>query len=268
MKRIAICFHGLSYGVNFKKGGLPVTFEKGLESFHRNVVNHNKDFSFDVFFHSWSNPLEETIKQKYSPADCIFESSKRLVELSFWQKTYSFLRTIKNQDKEYSRYNNIYSRWYSFQKAFSLADKYSKENDVTYDYVLVLRFDMVFLNTIDFSTIDISSFTCGRWMGYHDGVTFVTDDAVRNIYKKDYSIKERGYPHNDEGLQDFFFGADMPFMKEFSNIFFELKQLIRRAGLSNHKIALYKFLELSMPHNKKLTSPINFMSDYYLERWL
>lgn len=76
MKRIAICYHGLSYGANFKKGGLPVTFEKGLESFHRNVVNHNKDFSFDIFFHSWSNSLEETIKQKYSPVDCVLNLQK------------------------------------------------------------------------------------------------------------------------------------------------------------------------------------------------
>lgn len=268
MKRIAICFHGLSYGVNFKKGGLPVTFDKGLETFHRNVVNHNKDFSFDVFFHSWSNPLEETIKQKYSPVDFVFEPSKKLVKLNFWQKTYSLLRALKNQDKEYSRYNNIYSRWHSFQKAVSLAEAYSKEKNVTYDYILVLRFDMVFINAIDFSKADLNSFICGKWIGYHDGRNFVADDAVRYINKQDYSIKERGYPHNDEGLQDFFFGADMPFMKEFSNIFFELKHLIRRVGLSSHKIALCKFLELSKLYNKKLNSPIKFISDYYLERWL
>lgn len=268
MKRIAICFHGLSYGVNFKKGGLPVAFEKGLESFQKNVVNHNKDFSFDIFFHSWSNPIEKTIKQKYSPVDCVFEPSKKLVKLNFWQKTYALLRAVKNQDKEYSRYNNIYSRWYSFQKAFSLAEAYSKEKKVTYNYVLVLRFDMVFLNPIDLSMFDLTTFTCGCFIGYHDGKKFVADDAVRYINKQDYSIKERGYPHNNEGLQDFFFGADMPFMKEFSNIFFELKHLIRKAGLSNHKIALYKFLELSKLYNKKLTSPIDYITDYYLERWL
>ena len=268
MKRIAICFHGLSYGVNFKKGGLPVTFEKGLESFHRNVVNHNKDFSFDVFFHSWSNPLEETIKQKYSPVDCVFEPSKKLVELNLWQKIYALLRALKNQDKEYSRYNNIYSRWYSFQKAFSLAETYSKENNVTYDYVLVLRFDMVFLNQINFLTIDLNTFICGRFIGYHDGKKFVADDAVRKINKQDYSIKERGYPFNDEGLQDFFFGANMSFMKDFSNIYFELKTLIRKAGLSNHKIALYKFLELEKKKKAKLAHPVDYISDYYLERWL
>lgn len=268
MKRIAVCYHGLSYGENFKKGGLPVTFEKGLESFQRNVVNYNKNFFFDIFFHSWSNPLEEIIKQKYSPIKYLFEPSKKLVELSLWQKTYSIIRALKNQDKEYSRYNNIYSRWYSFQKAFSLAESYSKNNNVIYDYVLVLRFDMVFLNQIDFSKIYLNSFTCGRFIGYHDGKNFVADDDVRNINKQDYSIKERGYPFNDEGLQDFFFGANMSFMKDFSNIYFELKTLIRKAGLSNHKIALHKFLELEKKRKTKLSHPLEYITDYYLERWL
>lgn len=197
-----------------------------------------------------------------------FEPSKKLVELNLWQKTYSFLRVLKNQDKEYSRYNNIYSRWYSFQKVFSLAEAHSKNNNVIYDYVLVLRFDMVFLNQIDFSKIYLNSFTCGRFIGYHDGKNFVADDDVRNINKQDYSIKERGYPFNDEGLQDFFFGANMSFMKDFSNIYFELKTLIRKAGLSNHKIALHKFLELEKKRKTKLAHPLEYITDYYLERWL
>ena len=127
---------------------------------------------------------------------------------------------------------------------------------------------MVFLNQINFLTIDLNTFICGRFIGYHDGKKFVADDAVRKINKQDYSIKERGYPFNDEGLQDFFFGANMSFMKDFSNIYFELKTLIRKAGLSNHKIALYKFLELEKKKETKLAHPVDYISDYYLERWL
>ena len=53
MNRIAICFHGLSASTSDK--GFKINFKESIDSLKKKIINCNKKYKFDIYFHTWDN---------------------------------------------------------------------------------------------------------------------------------------------------------------------------------------------------------------------
>lgn len=259
--KIALCYHGIAKGHNFKDGGLPVGFDYEFDLVKKNLLDNNKNCQFDIFLHSWSIDYKEEILKKMNPKDFLFEKSKKFIKVSFFNYIKEHIKKKLGKGFEPQRINNIYSRWYSFRKVCELVEKC----DENYDLVIVTRFDMCLLSKFDINDIESHKFYSGDWIGlYKDGKEILEQD-----YKNNKGIKsiKKGYPFDNEGVQDFFFIADYDYMiNSFSRIFKDLKNLIKKYGKSNHLIALGKLKE-----DNKLQSHqriLDYRKDYFLSRWL
>ena len=61
---MALCYHGIAKGQNFKNGGLPVGFEHEFHLITQNLIKNNKDCKFDIFLHSWSLDYKDEVIEK------------------------------------------------------------------------------------------------------------------------------------------------------------------------------------------------------------
>lgn len=260
--RVALCYHGIAKGHNFKNGGLPVGFDHEFDLMTKNLIEHNKDCSFDIYLHSWSLDYEKEVVSKMNPIDYIFEPSRKFKKPSFFKVVKEKVKKSIGKGYEVNRINNIYSRWFSYKQVCDLVKKSNQE----YDLVIVTRFDMCLLSPFDLSKIKTDKFYSGDWITFYNG--------DKELLEEDYDLKNssfkevlKGYPHDHEGLQDFFFISSNEYMlHSFSTIFDNLKTFIKQFGPSNHMIAKGK-LEVDgmlQKHQRVLT----YSKDYFLSRWL
>jgi hypothetical protein len=180
--KIAICLHGLASGFNDK--GVPVSFEEGIESLKQNVFG---DHDVDIFFHTWSEDSEKDLVERYNPKKYLVE--KQIIfkhPYGIDSTQYSFTPDIQ------TKLQSTYSRWYSLDKCISLKKEEEDANDFKYDFVLALRFDMVFYDSfIKFENLNPNVFYVSNWwhnrfnFGYNDP-WFITGsenaDKVGNLY--------------------------------------------------------------------------------------
>lgn len=260
--RVALCYHGIAKGHNFKNGGLPVGFEHEFDLMTENLIKYNKDCSFDIFLHSWSLDYEKEVISKMKPKEYIFEPSKRFKKPSFLKLVKEKIKKSLGRGYEVNRINNIYSRWYSYKRVCDLV----QQSNEMYDLVIVTRFDMCLLSPLDLSLIKADKFYSGDWITFYDGDNEILEENfdVKNLKLKEVS---KGFPHDREGLQDFFFISSQEYMLEsFGTIFDSLKTLIRRFGPSNHLIAKGKLeLDGMLPKHQRV---LTYSKDYFLSRWL
>ena len=258
--RVALCYHGIAKGHNFKNGGLPVGFDHEFDLIKKNLIEHNKDCVFDVFLHSWSLDYKDLVIEKLKPKDSLFEQSKEFKKPSFWLLCKELIKRILGRVYELQRINNIYSRWYSFMKVCDLV----KESGQKYDLVIVTRFDMCLLNKFALTELNPNNFYSGDWVTYYNGSEELQEENYENEYHK---AIPKGYPFDDEGLQDFFFISSQDYLiSKFSRIFNQLNSLLKKYGNSNHLIALGKIKEDNMLKSHKRI--LIYSKDYFLSRWL
>ena len=137
-------------------------------------------FDTDVFIHTWSHEKQDKINNLYKPKKGIFEKqinfSVDLAEFGIkgndhtkWnisedaKKGYKILiddrpswdHFIKEMNREAYR---VQSRWYSTKKVVELKSLYEKENNFKYDYVIVARFDCLFLRPFVFQNLPKNGF--------------------------------------------------------------------------------------------------------------
>ena len=262
--RIALCYHGIAKGKNYKDGGLDVGYQKEFDLIKKNLIKHNPNCEFDIFLHSWSYEFQDEIISYMKPKSHSFEIPKNIKKVSFYALIKESIKKLLGKTFEYKRINNIYSRWYSFQRACNLV----KQSGINYDLIIVTRFDMALLNPLDIFQLDSSSFYSGDWIGLS-----YKNRILEGFEYKDFNNKEGasqipiGYPYDDEGLQDFFFiGSSEYMLNSFGNIFDELTSLIKKYGRSNHFIALGKLKEDKVVGSHKRI--LKYGEDYFLTRWL
>lgn len=260
--KVALCYHGIAKGYNFKNGGLPVGFSHEFDLITQNLINCNKNYEFDIYLHSWSLDAKDEVVTKMKPEAYLFEKPKQFNKFSFLTFFKETIKKLMGKGYELQRKNNIYSRWYSFSQVCNLI----KQSNKKYDLIIVTRFDMCLLNTLDLSQLNFENFYSGDWKG----IVQEEKEILEEDYKHNNSnikLINKGYPYDNEGLQDFFFISSPSYMIDsFSLIFNELKELIKKYGLSNHSIALGKLKE-----DNKLSSHkriLSYSKDYFLSRWL
>lgn len=199
--KIALCLQGLSVGKNDK--GDIVSAIGCSDSIKENIINSDTD----VFIHTWNQHTDsiEEIKTIYNPKKSIFE------EQIMFDDTSTKLHSTK-------------SRWYSQMKSIELKKQYEKENDFTYDFVMVSRFDCAYHTLIDFTTLDPTKFYASHWE----------------------------FPHNLDGFLDYWFITNSVNMDSFGDLYNKLNFYLNSwtcVPLSNHVLSRYHVRELGLENN-------------------
>ena len=143
-----------------------------------------ENYDTDCFIHSWEVNEESNIKKIYSPKISVFEPQidfkMNLSEYGFevdnlnyseWKNVSDIARLgykymIDDRVKKYTKDQiinefeiqtfRVSSRFYSIKNVLELKDLYEKENNISYDYVLVLRFgcDWSFRQKFNFENLN------------------------------------------------------------------------------------------------------------------
>ena len=208
--KVALCLFGFSYGTYSNRN---VNFFKGYESYQKNLL---EKYDIDVFIHSWNDNRDNLIKY-YQPKELLLED-----QAEFKQKFentddfHNFKYGLKDV-KYYSarvKYKD-YSQFYSINQVNQLRLKYQETHKITYDLIILSRFDMDLKVNRDLSTYDPTKF-------------YVNDKRkcrYRNEIKKFKYIIAKLYMGNNE---------DINYM---SNLFHHLhKYKFARPAGSKHSI--------------------------------
>ena len=175
--KIALCLQGTVGNVYTNKKQYEhredVDYRIGLEHYKKHLFENN---DVDVFIHCWNTKYEKEIVNDYNPKKYRFEEQKEF-------------------NLETTRLNYMKSRWYSQKKVLDLKKLYELENNFTYDYVMVSRFDQAFLTDLNFSNYDPNKF----WA------------------PNDQELKEHSM--NTEMFLDYFFFSNSKNMDKFGRLF-------------------------------------------------
>jgi len=133
MKKNALCFYGISSGINDKNEKI-MHIDECFESIKKYIINNSY---YDIFFHTWNNinnpNLEEYLIQLYNPKNYIIDNQIQFIN--------------KNKEtKHIEHYNASKSRWYSSKKVIELKEQYEYINNFNYNITFVCRFDCFFFN--------------------------------------------------------------------------------------------------------------------------
>ncbi len=131
--RVALCLYGLTGAVDFGFG-LGKSIDPRIGHYHhlKHIIKPN---NADVFFHSWNTEFEDLLVDLYKPKKHVVEP-----QIIF--------------DKDSVNKNSIPSRWWSNSVVMNLKRQYEKENNFEYDWVIIYRFDHVFLVDLNFDKFD------------------------------------------------------------------------------------------------------------------
>lgn len=155
MNKIAFCLFGIVGGTGGKDGiGSPVDFVQCGESYKNYIFEGN---DVDVFIHSWSEQYGKELNKLYNP-----KKSEYQFQIKFDDKgdTYS-------KDRHRSC-----SRWYSTKKVVNLQRQYAIENKIKYDFIMLSRFDILWLQKLNFNKLKKDIFYVPYWNIHKGHKTF------------------------------------------------------------------------------------------------
>lgn len=195
--RSALCLHGIVGGVRGKDGkGDTVDFKECRNAYLKNVIVPN---NCDVFLHSWSIDHEPSVVAAYQP------------KLSKFQPLHQFkllFKHLPHMDDEY----RIRSRWLSYKTVVELKRVFEQEQSFKYDFVMVARYDLLFLTPFDFSELSPHHFYASNW---------------NNHRKVKVPRRDNSSPRSHR-LQDTWFVASSEMMDQFSGLYDSLDEYVIR----------------------------------------
>ncbi len=245
--KFAVCFHGLVGSTN--KGGLGknLNLEESYKTFVKNVIECNKTHSFDIFVHSQSLKNKNEIIKLLKPKKYLIENQKMFKNYKSHPSFYTlnfYLKCIKNifRIKQYLTKHNFrvfcaYSRWYTAYKVLEIMKNYEIEKKLKYDFIILIRMDLSFLNKIHLNNLKKNILYCSNW---NEGPT------PENNYKLNVKLNNLSLEKN-RGLLDFWFIGDNDLINRFSKLYLRLKYY----HIDNHTAA--------KQHADYLNLKINYM---------
>ena len=206
--KVALCLHGLVGGSKGKNGkGSTLDVKKLYQSLKSNLLNNN---DIDIFIHTWSLESQTNLELFYKP------------KLSLYQKRVQF--DIENEK------NNIFSRFFSANKALELKNQYEKHTNIEFDYVMLSRIDLLWFSPLLFHQYDSRFFYASHWN--HNGCNKLGPYDYTNL-------------HTNSGFLDFFFFSNSKTMSTFGklcNINYIKTLLESGIALSGHSLT-YKIAQ-------------------------
>jgi hypothetical protein len=154
--RIAVCFFGLAYGYGKASTGRRERASKvqcltSLKSIQHSIYLKN---DCDTYFHAWidSEERENSLVKVLSPKSYIaekqieFDCDAQINDPNLYKKKL----TKGPKTLRHSTLSQTYSRTRSLQLAFDAMES----GEETYDFIIALRYDLHFMQTIKFETFD------------------------------------------------------------------------------------------------------------------
>ena len=214
--KIAICLYGLSTGKNDK--GNTVSFERSYEMLKKNILDLNDT---DIFIHTWTEDKKTInyIKELYKPTSSIFEEQIMFADTS-------------------TKHHSTKSRWYSHMRSVEFKKQHEKKENFIYDFVIVSRFDNVFITPFNFTEYEPRFFYSSNWIA----------------------------PHNIKGFLDYWFLSDSETMDSFSNLYHKIDSYLYKDNitLSNHVLSKHHAIQIGLEENLKYIKTEKI--DFVLER--
>lgn len=171
----------------------------------------NKDVQIDLFAHMWESHEYKEALDLYKFTQVKLEQPK------------DFSKLYEGKSGFCPKSFTLYPMWYSIQSGCELLKNYIEENNVQYDFVVRLRFDMYFHHNLVFDKLDKNLLYTSEaaWPGSHlfdDSWGICGQDRYIEIYQQLYLKfvarhlnrdfvhrgEENTYEHiNELGLLDF-----------------------------------------------------------------
>ena len=134
--------------------------------------------------------MSEAILKYYEPKSYIFEPQKKFVNDKL-----NVDRILATHAWAYNRerfIDMLYSSWYSIQQSNTLKELYRIQNNITYDYVMRIRFDIcynipVICSHYDSSVVNISNRQLPVFDMVDDRFAFSNNDNM-NIYSSGFNF--------------------------------------------------------------------------------
>lgn len=154
--RVAICLYGTSKSIDTR--GISIDWGDSYKNFVEFVKKSNH--TFDIFIHTWSISEEEALKKYFKPKKILAEESV-FPNYSHNLDSNDFKDTGHYEPE--TKIQATYSRWDSECKSIGLKKQFELENNITYDFVLSRRFDLLFYNSFIFEKLNKSNFYTSNW---------------------------------------------------------------------------------------------------------
>jgi len=142
-------------------------------SYQKNIIEPNK---VDVFIHTWDTHLEKKIRSIFKPVKSIFEE-QIVFDIPDHVQAKGGRPTPEHRKQVH------WSMFYSIKSSVGLKAQYEKENDFTYDCVMIGRFDTSWETVVDFSKFDMSKFYVDRCCQMWYNGTDIFNGGKGPIYK-------------------------------------------------------------------------------------
>lgn len=145
MSKVAVIFHGIVGGVKDRNSeGEYIDFETCSTFIKKNILDQ---CDCDIFMHSWSTEVEEELVKIYKPKVSLFQPQEHF---GHEQKTAT--------DPEIGQAFRSTSKYTSLERVLELKRSYENKLGFKYDWVLVLRFDLVIFTKLNLANFDNSCF--------------------------------------------------------------------------------------------------------------
>ena len=201
--KIAIVMHGQAGTSNKYGTGTELDVELSHKHFKKHILDKNPNV--DVFMHSWSTDKREKLINLYSPKIEYFEPQiifdfEYIVgdpnspggEINRW-------RDGKFKGLDNLRFHGLFSRWYSAKMSNELRLIYQSQNNIIYDYVMLTRYDLAYVEDFDFSNFDTEKFYAIPPISHHgiQDLWFIGSNENMNMFCQmyDWIKKIEHFPH-------------------------------------------------------------------------
>lgn len=234
--KIAMCFNGKIGGISTQKENSlswqdPRVFRTSLEKYKENIIDCNKDDTIDVFIHCWDSEHKDELINKLNPVSYLFEDSPHYYG-------HKIAPHVKGPNgKKFS----IYNKWLSVKKTLNLMNDHSTVNNIKYDFVILCRFDVSFLEPLVFSDLNKDKFYVTNWHQYFANENshqindkFACSPNWRATEGHKYIYKKVGYPVDDTGFMDLWFLSSQEKMLLLSKVYDNLNELARDKQSNDH----------------------------------
>ena len=187
-KKAALCFRGAMSktsgqfthpGALYHNPSPYVNYMYAYNSIMRHIVKANPDYDVDIFIHCWNPDLEKELVALYKPTRYIFEDNRVYNE------------EITSLCKGPPDFGGI-SHALSLKKSLELQEKYSAENNITYDIVILFRPDVLIWKDMLFPKYDLTNFYIDGCPNYNGEMYYVMSPQHALLFKDLYLSLKAG----------------------------------------------------------------------------
>lgn len=222
--KIALCFHGLSYGCKDYKTGKGQCFNIIDNTLGINDLKKNGEL--DIFIHTWNHENYQKIMDTLKPCQIIIETinnkvKEKVIDVANYPSRTIYLKETREYKNLYAKFSN----YYSLLEADKLRLNYENLHNIKYDCVIHTRFDIKFRFKKSLSEFDLGNnyyiptvnnhlehnyyydymiFSSGKSIEFFTNIYYQIDNLIEQI-KKDRRKKIKGLKVNNHFIIGYFF---------------------------------------------------------------